>query len=63
IRRRLNTYRYEFCQNIEYKRVIVFMDTIYWGRNFGVIVFRDNRSNKILWRKYIERKETVANYL
>ncbi|MDR1225735.1 MAG: hypothetical protein LBK47_02405 [Prevotellaceae bacterium] len=63
IRRRLNTYHYEFCQNIENKRVIVLMDTTYWGRNFGLIVFKDSRSKKILWRKYIERKEMVANYL
>ncbi|MDR1120350.1 MAG: hypothetical protein LBM08_05475 [Dysgonamonadaceae bacterium] len=63
IRRRLNTYRYEFCQNIENKRVIVLIDTTYWGRNFGVIVFKDSCSKKILWRKYIERKKTVANYL
>ena len=38
------------------------MDTTYWGRRFGVVVMKDSRSGKILWRKFIFRKETLSDY-
>jgi len=38
------------------------MDTTYWGRNFGVVIMKDSRTGKILWRKFIFRKETLADY-
>jgi hypothetical protein len=38
------------------------MDTTYWGRNFGVVVLKDSRTGRILWRKFIFRKETLADY-
>ena len=38
------------------------MDTTYWGRNFGVVVFKDARSKRILWRKYV-KYETIADYV
>ena len=44
------------------KNVIVLMDATYWGRNFGVLVMRDSRTGKILWRKFIFRKETLSDY-
>jgi hypothetical protein len=44
------------------KQVVVLMDTTYWGRNFGVVVFKDSRTGRILWRKFIFRKETIADY-
>lgn len=37
------------------------MDTTYWGRNFGVVTFKDWRTKRILWRKFV-RNETVADY-
>jgi hypothetical protein len=37
------------------------MDTTYWGRNFGVVVFKDWRTKRILWRKFV-RYETLADY-
>ena len=43
------------------KRVVVLMDTTYWGRNFGVVVFKDAIGKKILWRKFV-RYETLADY-
>jgi hypothetical protein len=43
------------------KSVVVLMDTTYWGRNFGVMVFKDAHNKKILWRKFIDY-ETVAHY-
>lgn len=44
------------------KNVIVLMDTTYWGRKFGVVVMKDSRTGKILWRKFIFRKETLSDY-
>jgi len=44
------------------KNVIVLMDTTYWGRNFGVVVMKDSKTGKILWRKFIYRKETLSDY-
>lgn len=39
------------------------MDATYWGWTFGVVVFKDFRTQKILWHKYIRKKETLADYL
>lgn len=44
------------------KHVIVLMDTTYWGRHFGVVVMKDAGSGRILWRKFIFRKETLSDY-
>lgn len=44
------------------KQVVVLMDATYWGGNFGVVVFKDSRTKKILWRKFITRKETLSDY-
>jgi hypothetical protein len=44
-----------------HKSVIVLMDTTYWGRNFGVVVLKDSRTKRILWRKFV-RYETLADY-
>ena len=38
------------------------MDATYWGWNFGVITFKDSRTKKIIWHKYIRKKETLADY-
>ncbi|MDR1197654.1 MAG: hypothetical protein LBK94_01395 [Prevotellaceae bacterium] len=43
------------------KKVVVLIDATYWGRNFGVVVFKDAHRKKILWRKFV-RYETLADY-
>lgn len=43
------------------KAVIVLMDTTYWGRNFGVMLFKDARSGLNLLKKYV-KYETNALY-
>ena len=45
------------CDN----QVVVLMDTTYWGRGFGVMVFKDALGKKIVWRKFV-RYETLADY-
>ena len=39
------------------------MDATYWGRNFGVLVFKDAWRKKILWRKFLRKKETIQDYI
>ncbi len=45
------------------KQVVVMMDTTYWGWIFGVVVMKDRRTGKILWRKFINKKETLSDYI
>lgn len=44
------------------KSVVVLMDTTYWGWSFGTVTFKDSRTKKILWHKYIRKKETLSDY-
>lgn len=38
------------------------IDTTYWGRNFGVVVFKDAISKKFIWWYFITRKEKIEDY-
>lgn len=38
------------------------MDTTYWGWSFGVVAMKDSRTKKVLWHKYINRREKVSDY-
>jgi hypothetical protein len=44
------------------QEVVVLMDATYWGRKFGVVAMKDSRTGKMLWRKFINRKETLSDY-
>ncbi len=44
------------------RAVIVLMDTTYWGRNFGVMLFKDSLTKNNLLKYYI-RHETNALYI
>ena len=47
---------------IDPRATVVVMDTIYFGRTFGVMVFRDvERKKNIYWR--IVRHETIKDYM
>ena len=39
------------------------MDTTYWGRKFGVVTIKDHLSGHVLWRKFIDRKERIEDYV
>ena len=44
------------------RRVVVVMDTTYWGRDFGVMLFKDALTGEdLLW--YFVKTETVALYV
>jgi hypothetical protein len=38
------------------------MDTTYWGWDFGVVVMKDSKTKKIIWHKYIDRRERLSDY-
>lgn len=44
------------------RKVIVLMDTTYWGRNFGVMLFKDSITKENL-HKYYVKHETNALYM
>ena len=43
------------------KSIVVLMDTTYWGRSFGVVTFKDWRTKRVLWRKFV-RYERLSDY-
>ena len=38
------------------------MDATYWGRRFGVVIFKDAIEGDVLLYKFIFKRETVADY-
>ena len=44
------------------KEVILLIDATYWGRNFGVVVFKDALSKKFIWWRFINCKELLDDY-
>lgn len=44
------------------RKVIVLMDTTYWGRNFGVMLFKDSLTKENLLKYYVKH-ETNALYI
>jgi hypothetical protein len=54
---------FQVCNTgITAKSIVVLMDTTYWGRNFGVMLFRDAWSKENLLKYYIKH-ETNALYV
>ena len=39
------------------------MDATYWGKSFGVLLIVDAYRKRLLWRKFLDKKETIADYL
>lgn len=44
------------------KDVILLVDATYWGRRFGVLVFKDVTTKRAIWRKFLMKKETISDY-
>ena len=44
------------------RKVIILMDTTYWGRNFGVMLFKDSLTKENLLKYYV-KNETNALYI
>lgn len=61
IQRKLDRYRTVAVVHTP-RRVVVVMDTTYWGRDFGVMLFKDALTGEdLLW--YFVKTETVAMYV
>ena len=39
------------------------MDTTYWGWNFGVVAIKDAVKGRVVWSKFINRKERIDDYV
>lgn len=44
------------------KKVVIQMDTTYWGRSLGLMAIKDAFNKRIIWHKYV-RHETIADYM
>lgn len=51
------------CIISKYKEVVVLMDATYWGKNFGVLLIVDAYRKRLLWHKFLDKKEAIADYL
>ena len=61
VQRRIDRYR-SLTAVHNPRRVVVVMDTTYWGRDFGVMLFKDALTGEdLLW--YFVKTETVAMYV
>ena len=45
------------------RTVALQMDTTYWSRNFGVVLFMDVATHRVLHFSFIYRKERIEDYL
>jgi len=61
IQRRLDSILVELKSKVP-REVVVLMDTTYWGRNFGVMLFKDSLTKENLLKYYV-RTETNALYI
>jgi len=62
IQRRLDRYTVNTITPTSVRKVVVLMDTTYWGRNFGTMLFKDAWSKENLLKYYVKR-ETNALYV
>ena len=61
IQRKIDLYKVSIPEK-EPKRVVVLMDTTYWGRDFGVMLFKDAYTKENLLKYYV-KSETNALYI
>jgi hypothetical protein len=61
IRRKLDKFSISISKS-QARSVIVLMDTTYWGRNFGVMLFKDSITKENLLKYYVKH-ETNALYV
>lgn len=61
IQRKIDLYKVIIPEK-EPKKVVVLMDTTYWGRDFGVILFKDVYTKENLLKYYV-KSETNALYI
>lgn len=60
VQRKIDQYQVRIPQKV-CRGVVVLIDTTYWGRDFGVMLFKDNITKENLLKYYV-RNETNAKY-
>lgn len=60
VQRKIDQYQVRTPQKV-CRGVVVLIDTTYWGRDFGVMLFKDNITKENLLKYYV-RNETNAKY-
>ena len=61
IQRKIDLYKVSIPKK-EPRKIVVLMDTTYWGRNFGVMLFKDAYTKENLLKYYV-KTETNALYI
>ena len=59
IQRKLDNYNLETKANTEPRPVVVLMDSTYWGRGFGVMLFKDALTGDNLLKYYIQTESNL----
>jgi deoxyinosine 3'endonuclease (endonuclease V) len=59
IQRRIDQHIVSF-EKQEPRKVIFLMDTTYWGRNFGVMLFKDNITKENLLKYYVQYETNLV---
>ena len=62
IYRKLTKSYKEELPNLLIRPVVVLMDATYWGRNFGVVIFMDATTHKVLHYRFLRGKERISDY-
>ena len=60
IQRKIDSYQVLALEKVP-REVIILMDTTYWGRNFGVMLFKDAITKENLLKHYVD-SETNSLY-
>lgn len=63
IQRRLHHVENQGICHSDHRPVAIQMDATYWTTNNGLLVIKDAHRGDVLWRKFLNRKETVADYM
>jgi hypothetical protein len=61
IQRKLDKYKVSIPKK-ESRKIVILMDTTYWGRNFGAMLFKDSYTKENLLKYYV-KTETNALYV
>jgi len=61
IQRKIDLHKVSIPKKVP-RKIVVLMDTTYWGRNFGVMLFKDSYSKENLLKYYV-KSETNALYI
>lgn len=63
IQRRLHHVENQGICHSNPRPVAIQMDATYWATDNGLLVIKDAHRGDVLWRKFLNKKETVADYM